>query len=33
MADNSPGLKIQLQFPSPAKSKLEDRGLPAQPLP
>jgi signal transduction histidine kinase len=33
MADNSPGLKIQLQFPSPAKSELEDRGLPAQPLP
>ncbi len=27
MVDNRPGLKIQLRFPSPARSELENRGL------
>ena len=27
MLDNVPGLKIQLRFPSPTKSELENRGL------
>ena len=27
MVDNGPGLKIQLRFPSPARSELENRGL------
>jgi signal transduction histidine kinase len=32
MADNSPGLKIQLRFPLPTKPELEHRALPTQPL-
>jgi hypothetical protein len=27
MSDNAPGLKIQLRFPSPARSELEKGGL------